>query len=219
MGVVYCDVIGASGNFHFAGSADASVLETLMSDQDRWNERYRQQQTAPTAAKVLTDNIHLLPKQGTALDLACGLGGNALLLAQQGLEVSAWDIADVALEQLAAQAQAQQLSIQIQQRDVSLQPPSANSFDVIVVSRFLDRELCPAIQQALKPGGLLFYQTFCHSKVSQQGPSNPGYLLADNDLLSLFLGLNVRVYREEALLGDCHAGWRDQALLVAQRVK
>jgi SAM-dependent methyltransferase len=219
MGVVYCDVIGASGNFHFACGADASVLETLVSDQDRWNERYRQQHTAPTAAKVLTDNIHLLPKQGTALDLACGLGGNALLLAQQGLEVSAWDIADRALEQLAAQAQAQQLSIQTQQRDVSNQPPSANSFDVIVVSRFLDRALCPAIQQALKPGGLLFYQTFCQSKVSQQGPSNPDYLLADNELLSLFLGLNVRVYREEALLGDWNAGWRDQALLVAQRVK
>lgn len=190
-----------------------------MAEIDRWNARYRQQQALPTAAKVLTDNIHLLPKQGTALDLACGLGGNALLLAQQGLEVSAWDIADVALQQLGAQAQAQQLSIQIQQRDVSLQPPSANSFDVIVVSRFLDRELCPAIQQAIKPGGLLFYQTFCQSKVSQQGPSNPDYLLADNELLSLFSGLNVRVYREEALLGDHNVGWRDQALLVAERAK
>jgi 2-polyprenyl-3-methyl-5-hydroxy-6-metoxy-1,4-benzoquinol methylase len=35
-----------------------------------------------------------------------------------------------------------------------------NGFDVIVISRFLDRTLCNAIMAALKPEGLLFYQTF-----------------------------------------------------------
>jgi tellurite methyltransferase len=45
-----------------------------------------------------------LPDDGRALDLACGLGGNSILLAQQGLKVDAWDIADVpvaALQELA----------------------------------------------------------------------------------------------------------------------
>jgi tellurite methyltransferase len=39
-----------------------------------------------------------------------------------------------------------------------------NAFDVIVVSRFLDRTLSDAIIDALKPDGLLFYQTFTRDK-------------------------------------------------------
>ncbi len=33
------------------------------------------------------------------------------------------------------------------------------SFDVIVVSHLLDRTLAPALVAALRPGGLLYYQT------------------------------------------------------------
>ena len=50
-------------------------------DQARWDQRYRETSSEPQAARVLSDNLRLLPAAGTALDLACGLGGNALLLA------------------------------------------------------------------------------------------------------------------------------------------
>jgi len=46
----------------------------------------------------LTQNQHLLPSQGTALDLACGQGGNSQLLAKAGLDVLAWDSSAVAIE-------------------------------------------------------------------------------------------------------------------------
>jgi len=92
-------------------------------------------------------------------------------------------------------------------RDVSQQPPEPESFDVIVVSRFLDRSICPAISRALKPDGVLFYQTFVH------GLSNPDFLLAPNELLSLFSELHILEYHEPVKDADGKA----EARLIARR--
>jgi hypothetical protein len=53
--------------------------------------------------------------------------------------------------------------------------------------------------------------------VGEEGPSNPAFYLADNELLELFRSLKLRVYREENRLGDLHKGSRDIAMLVAER--
>ena len=183
-----------------------------------WNERHRAGEAATAMpARVLKEYLHLLPRCGLALDLACGLGGNARLLAAQGLEVMAWDIADVAIEKLAAHAVEQGLSIVAERRDVVARPPEPRRFDVIVVSRFLERSLFPALAEALRPGGLLFYQTFTREAVGLVGPSNPAYRLGPNELLQAFASLRVLVDREEGVIGDTAQGLRNEALLVAQR--
>ncbi len=187
-------------------------------DQQRWDERYQGISISqPEPAKVLVDNQHLLPKQGCSLEIACGQAGNALLLAQQGLQSHAWDISSVIINALDYYTEQQAITLYTQVRDVVVQPPLVNSFDVIVVIRYLERSLCGAIQQALKPGGLLFYQTYSQKKVSEQGPDNPIYRLAPNELLELFPALQLLVYREEGHQGDLMLGWRDEAMLVAQK--
>jgi 2-polyprenyl-3-methyl-5-hydroxy-6-metoxy-1,4-benzoquinol methylase len=187
-------------------------------DKNKWDRIYSERKPAqPQPAEVLLQNRHLLPKQGVALDLACGLGANSLLLAEQGLEVHAWDISSVAITQLDKLAQQSGLEIHVLERDVSSQPPEPDSVDVLVVTHFLVRAMAADLVAALKPGGLMFYQTFCRDKVYAQGPSNPEYLLKDNELLQLFSGLKVRVYREESLLGKHDQGWRNQAMLVAEK--
>lgn len=163
----------------------------------------------------MAENSHLLPTTGSALDLACGLGANALLLARYGLETHAWDSSPVAIERLRQAAQTQDLAISAEIRDVERHPPPADTFDVIVVSRFLCRALAPLLLRALKPGGLLFYQTFVRDKAPDIGPSNPDYLLEPNELLALFADLRLAVYREEARLGDTCRGFRNEAMLVA----
>ncbi len=188
-----------------------------MSLQTKWDAIYSQREGEATAATVLIENQHLLPSSGNALDLACGMGGNAKLLAKSGLDVVAWDLSSVAIARLQLEAKNQKLAIDAQVQDVIDNPPEAQSLDVLVVSFFLDRELCATLIDALKPGGVLFYQTHCRDKVSQTGPSNPDYLLADNELLSLFSGLKLRVYREESVLGDHQQGFRNQAFLVAEK--
>jgi SAM-dependent methyltransferase len=190
--------------------------ETL---QAKWDARHGDPDKQPGVAEVLSRNRHLLPREGRALDLACGLGGNALLLAEQGLEVSAWDLSPVAIGRLKRVAEERRLNrLLAEVRDIEQDPPPADSFDVILVSYYLERSLVPHIIGALKPGGLLFYQTFTRITVGSEGPSNPDFRLGDNELLRLFGALKVRVYREENCLGDLTRGTRDLAMLVAEKV-
>lgn len=186
--------------------------------RDKWDRIYRQPQSSnPLPAEVLSENAHLLPATGTALDLACGLGGNALFLAQRGLCVSAIDISPVAIKSLSAQAKHLGLTIAGQALDAETEPLPRQAFDVIVVSRFLSRPLAASIQDSLKSGGLLFYQTYLRDKLNLQGPSNPDYLLAENELLSLFNGMRVLVYHEEGRVGNLSLGRRDEAYFVGQK--
>ena len=98
------------------------------------------------------------------------------------------------------------------------QQPEANSFDVIVVSYFLERDLFPALLFALNPGGLLFYETFIRDKPEGTGPSNPEYLLEQNELLKRCDELVIRAYREEGQVGNIAKGVRNVAMLVGQKV-
>lgn len=188
---------------------------------NKWNARYVSSSSdaalAP-ASKVLATGLRWLPDADSdpekneqavdkrkALDLACGRAGNAYLLAQRGFSVSAWDISDAVIDQIRQQQPA--LIDYAAVRDVSRHPPEPESFDVIVVSRFLDRSICSAIARALKPDGVLFYQTFVH------GLSNPDYLLAPNELLTLFSELHTLEYHEPAK----DALGKTEARLVARR--
>ena len=109
------------------------------------------------------------------------------------------------------------LSIIAEPRDLCASPPSPESFDCIVVAHFLERTLAPALAAALRPGGLLFYQTFSQDGVSGRGPNNPKYRLATNELLRLFPGLTLRFYREEGPVGDLGRGTRDLVQFIGQR--
>lgn len=183
-----------------------------------WEARYRElsaEDAAPTA--VLEENAHLLPAAGVALDLACGLGGNAVFLARAGLETLAWDSSPAAIRKLDARARREGFPLAAEVRDVVERPPEAGRFDVIAVSRYLERDLAPALVRALRPGGVLFYQTFTLSRVSDRGPGTERFRLGDNELLELFGALQVLFYREEDRVGDLDRGLRDEAQLVAYR--
>lgn len=191
-----------------------------MSDDARvkWDAIYSGKAGEPGApSRVLAENRHLLPAGGEALELACGLAGNAVLLAGLGLRTRAWDISAVAAERVAAYARQHGLPLESEARDLLQHPPAPESCDVIVVAHFLDRALIPHIIAALRPGGLVFYQTFTRSRVSDAGPGNPEFRLAENELLALFSGLQLLVYREEGRVGDIGQGFRDEAMIVARK--
>jgi 2-polyprenyl-3-methyl-5-hydroxy-6-metoxy-1,4-benzoquinol methylase len=185
--------------------------------QDKWNNHYQSSQQPGSVSRVLTDNAHLLPLSARALDLACGLGANALFMAARKLSVEAWDISEQALLKLESFAGQRALSISTQQRNVEENPPGENSFDVIVVSHFLYRPICKDLMAALRPQGILFYQTYCREKVSPGGPENEKFLLQAAELPELFAGLEILAYREERDAGDTSLGFRNQAYLVARK--
>jgi len=162
----------------------------------KWNARYAYaNKDLPPPCSLLLESGTLLPVSGNALDLACGRGGDAFHLAKAGLSVTAWDSSQTAIDWIIEhQARyAAQLNLTAQVRNVVDEPPEALSFDVIVVSRFLHRPMSTAISNALRPNGVLIYQTFT------AGLSNPDYLLKSGELPLLFSSLEKLVFRETAV--------------------
>ncbi len=156
---------------------------------------------------------------GRALDLACGRGRNALYLAREGFQVEAWDRDAGTLEELRSTAGSMGLAA-VTTRLVDLEqtpeiPPA--SFDLIAVFYYLQRDLAPMIVRALKPGGILAYETFLidnHERFNH--PRRREFCLIHNELLSLFGELRVLAYREGAQDSDKGPF---TAALVAQRTR
>ncbi len=192
------------------------VSSSSLSIKDKWDRIYSNPSVS-APADVLVDNHFLLPRKGCALDLACGLGENAMFLAKNGLDVHAWDISSVALNRLKQNAQQKSLHVSIKQVFIEPKVLPKMAFDVIVLSHFLDRSLSNAIMEGLKRDGLLFYQTYVREKITSVGPKNPDFLLARNEMLKLFQPLKIVFYRENGLIGDLQCGERNEALFIGQK--
>ena len=187
--------------------------------KNKWDKYYDSNiKGPPSPSEVLYFNQHLLPVKGNALDLACGYGSNAICLAMNGLNVSAWDISKIALEKLSLQTKEFDFIINCEIRDVLQQPPEPDTFDIIVVSQFLDRKLIKHIRHAIKPKGLIFYQTFIKDRIIKSGPENPDYQLNENELLDFFEDWKLIFYKEEGMIGDLSRGFRNQAMIISQKV-
>jgi SAM-dependent methyltransferase len=181
------------------------------SSAQKWDAKYQSAnlQTPVNPCYVLKQHSHLLPFYGQALELACGLGGNARFLAQCGLKTHAWDISDTALTLLNNWASLNQLPIEPLITDLEQMILPYQQYDVIVVSRYLDRELFAGIEAALKPNGLLFYQTFLHprepsleqaqftlSPPHKNAPQNPGFYVHSGEFNQSWPTLTTEVYGE-----------------------
>lgn len=143
-------------------------------------------------------NRDLLPTGGLALDLACGRGRHALWLAAAGFAVEAMDRDREAIEAVNAEALSLSLPVLAQVRDLEAPGASlgAERYDVIIAVHYLHRPLFPAIIEALRPGGLLLYETFTREQAARGKPTNPDFLLLPGELLELTHTLDVLRSRE-----------------------
>ncbi len=125
----------------------------------------------------------------SALDVACGSGRHARLLAGRGCRVTAVD-----RDPAAAQALANEPNVEFVQADLEADewPLGNRTFDAIVVTNYLHRPLFAALTRALAPGGLLVYETFAAGNAAFGRPSNPDYLLRPRELLDAF-GADMRL--------------------------
>jgi tellurite methyltransferase len=194
------------------------TLTAVPTAQEKWDRIYRSSAVKADAwPRVLVENGHLLPTHGRALDVACGLGEASIFLARHGLEVVAWDISPVAIAKLQDFVAQHGLAITAEVVDVTRVQIPEQAFNVIHVSRFLERSVCAALLRALCHDGLLFYQTSSLEALDTAHTKNPDYCLVRGELLGLFHELHPVAYREEALLGNTAQGLRNEVLLVAQK--
>ncbi len=136
----------------------------------------------------LIEQADLLPRGGRVLDVACGRGRHAMLLASAGFQVHAIDRDPDAIAFV--EQTAERLSLQLQADVIDLEtdpPPSLGSreYDVVIAFNYLHRPLMPAIREAVKPGGLIYYQTFTTRQAERGRPSNPAFLLREGELSQL----------------------------------
>ena len=142
----------------------------------------------------LIENADLLPRGGTVLDVACGRGRHALLMASAGFKVRAIDRNPEAIEFLKATAERLNLQVDAAVVDLETDPPpdlSSSKYDVILVFNYLHRALMPALRDALAPGGRMFYETFTTRQAERGHPRNPDFLLRDGELTEL-MSLRLR---------------------------
>lgn len=134
---------------------------------------------------------------GSALDVAMGRGRHTIALARAGFRAFGVDInADVvaAASQLAA---AEGLRLHAWCADLTRHPLPVSRFAVVVVARYLQRDLFPALADAVMPGGIVLYETFTTAQLRLgTGPRSPDHLLAPGELRGRFEDFEILFYEE-----------------------
>ena len=155
-------------------------------DRIKWNRKYRDRKEPGPAAEILRTSLGS-PVPGRALDLACGPGHNSIFLADQGWQVDAIDISDVALKLI----DHPRVSAKCQDLDDYTVPNA--TYDLIVNLRFLDRRLFPSILDGLRPEGVLVFETFLQESAHV---SRKEWKLEPGELSRVFSDLTVLLSRE-----------------------
>jgi tellurite methyltransferase len=160
----------------------------MVGDATRWDRKYA---TSDIPESVHPDPCLLaaqayLPHHGAALDLASGLGHDAVHLAQLGYTVTAIDCSQVALRKALLFARQQETKIRAVVADLSRLPLPSRYFDVITIFKYLERGICASVTDALTPGGVLCFRTFNQNHLRNHPGFNPGYVLQAGELASLF---------------------------------
>ncbi len=137
----------------------------------------------------------LIRPGGAVLDLACGAGRHARLLARLGFEVDAVDRDPALFTDPPAR-----VTLLGADLEGAPWPYEARRFDAIVVTNYLHRPLLPLLLRSLEPGGLLIYETFARGNERFGKPSNPDFLLAPGELLEAVRGkLRVIAYEDRVV--------------------
>lgn len=180
-----------------------------------WDARYRDAYVPRPPSALLQRWLRQL-SPGRALDLACGTGRNTLLLAEHGWQALGVDISPVALQRAHTEAQRRGLALDLLAVDVQHWRWPRDRFELLGVFRFLDRALCPQLMAALRPGGVLIYETFTIAQRGYEGgPRSDALLLQPGELPTLFPALDVLEHVEGVFEEDGRP--RALARLVARR--
>lgn len=193
-------------------------MSTFNNPQKTWNQRFATEHYVfgqEPNAYLLSQAAHLVP--GTALAVADGEGRNGVWLAQQGLQVDAFDFSDQALTKAQSLAKGRQVQVNFVCSDWQSFDWQPAHYDNVVgiFFQFATPEersvLFARMLSSLKPGGTLIIQGYTPRQLdfNTGGPGKRSHLYDQALMLEAFEALDIldlRTYEADISEGTGHKG-------------
>lgn len=154
-----------------------------------WDRRFAEQLWSSDPDAALVELVApLVP--GTALDLGCGPGRNAVWLAKKGWTVTGVDASEVGLAQACERASRAGVEIETMQADILSFEPS-RGFDLVLLANIHLREpersrAIKIAARALEPGGHLFVIGHHLDDLGRAGPPDAERLYTEQRMRYAF---------------------------------
>ena len=172
----------------------------------KWDERYGRGDYASEEpnlllARAVDEFAPSPPVEGhppRALDIACGAGRHALLLAARGFRVTAVDASRAGVELMLERARARALSIDARVADLeagefAIEP---DAYELVCDFYYLQRDLFARVRAAVVRGGLFVAAVHTVDEDQNVQPMSPDYLLLPGELREEFRGWELLHYHE-----------------------
>lgn len=176
-----------------------------------WNERYAASNFAygKDSNQFLKENLHFLPK-GKVLFVAEGEGRNAVFVAKNGYEVSAFDYSESGQQKALMLAQEHGISINYIVSDVLELPYENESFDalVLIFAHFpaeIRKQANLKLLELLKPEGKILFEAFSKEQLNYTsgGPKDVDMLFSEEEVRNEFPGISFdRLSTEKIVLDE-----------------
>jgi SAM-dependent methyltransferase len=204
-------------------------MSTFNTPHQTWNQRFAAEHFVfgeEPNAYLKSQAAHLVP--GTALAVADGEGRNGVWLAQQGLQVDAFDFSDNAVRKARALAQSRQVVVNFVCSDWPsfVWQPAHYDNVVGIFFQFATPEersqLFARMLACLKPGGTLIIQGYTPRQLdfNTGGPGKLAHLYDEALMLDAFGELDIldlRTYEAEIAEGTGHQGMSGLLGLTARK--
>lgn len=141
-------------------------------------------------------------KDGSILDVACGAGRHMRLALERGYSVTGIDRDLSQLDDLAERS-----DVGLVEADLETGAPfplRGMKYDGVIVTNYLWRPILADIIACVAADGVLIYETYARGHERQGKPSNPDFLLKNNELLEAVLPGLVVVAYEHGLRTGAH---------------
>jgi SAM-dependent methyltransferase len=130
---------------------------------------------------------------GRVLDVACGQGRHLRYLRSLGYSVVGVDRDEQAVSVLAG---LDGVEARVADLEAGPWPFAPGGFDGVVVTNYLHRPIFRDLVGALRPGGVLIYETFAAGNERYGRPANPEFLLRPGELLESVEPLAVIAFEQ-----------------------
>ena len=196
---------------------------------NHWNERFQDEKyvygTEPNV--FIRDIQKKLQLSGDALAIAEGEGRNAVFIAEQGMNVTAWDYAESGLEKTKQLAESRSVSVQTELVDLNEAQWVTNQWDEIVCvfghfPKELRTKILRGVKEAVKPNGYFVTEVYSHHQIPYKsgGPKTLELLYSPEEFLQTFSDWRIvhffmgEIVRHE---GELHNGLSHVIQFVGQK--